>query len=688
MSMADITPPGDFDSAARWADAYRALGMSVVPVREGKSPAEKWRELQAGIPQFTHDRWYGEQGDHRENYRMGFLTGQTHHGQWKLLVIDLDEKDGASGSATWDAWIGEHDYGVDPETWRARTGGGGQHLYFKYPADLTVKTTKYPHLGLDIRADGGFIMAPPSTHPNGKPYTWEFDPFETELADAPQWLLDKLETTNAAPRPPAARPETAPGAADAFGRANDGREDLMHRMIFAVIVSMYRESPIQVSEGEATRRMTEAYEAYARRVTTKRPGATLEDEGRGITEFTRKWRATIQQWDTKIAEAAADPNYAASAGSEPFITSTMESVPPGPLILTGSEFISRFTPPKYLIDGILQRGYLYSLTARTGHGKTVVSMYMAQAIARGVDIQGREVAQGSVIFLAGENPDDIRARYLVLADHHGFDIGSVPIHFIDGTGDIATWLPRIQAEAGQIDNLQLVVVDTAAAYFRGDDDNSNTQKAEFARLLRQLTFLPGKPAVIVNSHPIKNAQKDNLLPVGGGAFLNEVDGNLTLWSEGEQHTELHWQGKFRGPEFEPISFKMSTVTCDAVRDDKGRHMPSVVAHPASDMDVELAAKESERNEELVMQFLHAKPKASFADIARGLGWVSEDGKPRKSTVHKVVHRLVGGGYVKKVRGGKYRLTPAGEKDIGVASDDDTGAVFDRSEGWKRRGRYE
>src|SRR5262249_17350480 len=158
---------------------------------------------------------------------------------------------------------------------------------------------------------------------------------------------------------------------------------------------------------------------------------------------------------------------------------------------------------------MIQRSYLYSLTARTGHGKTAVDMYMSQAIARGQQFHGKDVAQGAVLFLAGENPDDVRARFLVLADYHGFDPARVPIYFVDGVIDIAASMPRIRAEAEKIKDLSLVVVDTAAAYFRGDDGNSNAQQGEYARMLRHLTFLPGKPACVVNCHPIKNASKDN-----------------------------------------------------------------------------------------------------------------------------------------------------------------------------------
>jgi hypothetical protein len=75
--------------------------------------------------------------------------------------------------------------------------------------------------------------------------------------------------------------------------------------------------------------------------------------------------------------------------------------------------------------------------------------------------------------------------------------------------------------------------------------------------------------VLANCHPVKNATADNLVPYGGGAFLNEVDGNLTC-SKNDAAIELHWQGKFRGPDFAPITFQVKTVTHQDLKDSKGR----------------------------------------------------------------------------------------------------------------------
>ena len=80
-----------------------------------------------------------------------------------------------------------------------------------------------------------------------------------------------------------------------------------------------------------------------------------------------------------------------------------------------------------------------------------------------------------------------------------------------------------------------------------------------AKMLRSLIdIIPGRPCIIVNGHPIKNANADNLLPAGGGSFLNEMDGNLTALKT-ESTVEMHWQGKYRGPDFPPMFFLIAAA---------------------------------------------------------------------------------------------------------------------------------
>ena len=120
---------------------------------------------------------------------------------------------------------------------------------------------------------------------------------------------------------------------------------------------------------------------------------------------------------------------------KPDDASTQQAKTVPKLILSSEEFTRDFVPPDYLWDGILLRGFVYSLTARTGDGKTAVALALTATIARGKAFAGRDVTQGTVLYFAGENPDDVRMRWIAMAQHFNFDADSIDVHFIPGTFD-------------------------------------------------------------------------------------------------------------------------------------------------------------------------------------------------------------------------------------------------------------
>ncbi len=80
-------------------------------------------------------------------------------------------------------------YGGLPRTPTAKSGSGGRHYYFRWPADGNIKNRKNHHvLPIDVRGEGGLAVAPPSRNKNG-PYVWEVHPDDWEPAEAPGWLL-------------------------------------------------------------------------------------------------------------------------------------------------------------------------------------------------------------------------------------------------------------------------------------------------------------------------------------------------------------------------------------------------------------------------------------------------------------------------------------------------------------------
>lgn len=95
---------------------------------------------------------------------------------------------------------------------------GGGHIWLLYPSNGTTIRNSAGKLatGLDVRGDGGYVVVPPSTHANGTEYSFVDE--DSEIAAAPQWLLEKLRQP-----PTTVEPDGAPPKSDAIpqGQRND-----------------------------------------------------------------------------------------------------------------------------------------------------------------------------------------------------------------------------------------------------------------------------------------------------------------------------------------------------------------------------------------------------------------------------------------------------------------------------------
>jgi AAA domain len=331
------------------------------------------------------------------------------------------------------------------------------------------------------------------------------------------------------------------------------------------------------------------------------------------------------------------------------------------IIVSSAEFLDGFVPPDYVIDGLVQRRFCYSLTAPTGHAKTAIALRLSALKALGQPLGAREIDAGRVLYLVGENPDDVRMRWLVLSETMAFDPKTIDVHFLPGTAKLSELGPVIRSKIQQLGGVSLVVVDTSAAYYEGDEENGNVQAGAHARLMRSFVTLPGEPCVLVLCHPVKNAGPDNLLPRGGGAFIAEVDGNLTCWKT-DSTVSLHWQGKFRGPDFAPITFELKTVTSPNLLDSKGRSIPSVIARVLSDQERVRAEASSSTDEDALLLAIADTERASLAGLAMALGWLTSRGE-NKTKVKRCADRLKADKLVKPDRRGTLCLTDRGETEV-------------------------
>jgi hypothetical protein len=165
------------------AASYLAHGWSVLPVRpRDKRPLIRWEALQTTKPSNSDlAEWFRRWPD----ANIGIVTGEISN----LVVIDVDPKHGGDESL-------EHlqqRFGSLPPTVEATTGGGGRHLYFAHPGVL-VRNRAGLAQGIDLRGDGGYVVAPPSVHPSGRRYAWMpgRSPQEMSPAPLPRWLIGAL----------------------------------------------------------------------------------------------------------------------------------------------------------------------------------------------------------------------------------------------------------------------------------------------------------------------------------------------------------------------------------------------------------------------------------------------------------------------------------------------------------------
>jgi len=174
---------GDVKACRAAALAYLSRGWSVIPLAPGKKhPLIRWAPYQQRRAEEREVRlWFGRWPDANIGIVTGLVSG--------LLVLDIDPQNG--GGEALAALEARH--GPLPATVEASTGGGGRHLYFRHPGPETHnKVGMAP--GIDLRADGGLVVAPPSLHPSGRHYVWVAgrDPDAIPLAALPPWLLDRV----------------------------------------------------------------------------------------------------------------------------------------------------------------------------------------------------------------------------------------------------------------------------------------------------------------------------------------------------------------------------------------------------------------------------------------------------------------------------------------------------------------
>jgi hypothetical protein len=137
-------------SNLKQAIEYLGNGYHVIPIRHDKRPYIKWETYQHDIPmQDEVEDWWAKWPD----ANIGIITGEVTD----LVVIDADGQEGIESIQRY-----------APELKPFTESPHGLHYWFKYHPGLVNKARLID--GIDIRTDGGYIIAPPGRNENGGTY--------------------------------------------------------------------------------------------------------------------------------------------------------------------------------------------------------------------------------------------------------------------------------------------------------------------------------------------------------------------------------------------------------------------------------------------------------------------------------------------------------------------------------------
>ena len=202
--------------------AYQDAGFSFFPLPyKEKASRIKWEEYQKRLP--TEDevtRWFN--GD---KTNLAIVTGQISGG---LVALDCDSPERyAELSETIKTKLSLTD--IKDSTWITQTGRGFQ-IWFK--VEEFTKSAKFPQL--DIKAEGGYVVAPPSIHPSGK--TYRFLNPKTELRTIPSLKSIGIDTA-----PPQATPNNPGWVSTALKGVGEGERNDMCAKLAGYFVNKHPE---------------------------------------------------------------------------------------------------------------------------------------------------------------------------------------------------------------------------------------------------------------------------------------------------------------------------------------------------------------------------------------------------------------------------------------------------------------
>jgi len=491
---------------------YRdVLGFNVIPLKAGsKRPA---------LPK-NHPYLYRPARDEEfQNFafkNIGIVTGKTSG----IVVLDVD----GGGSDT----LNENGWTVPP-TVTVRTMNG-KHYYFRYPLGAEHVPTKIGFAkGLDFKADGGYVVAPPSiVEKKGRDkkgidwseshgYEWISRPEDLGIAECPEWLLRAIT-------------EHSGG----FSRPVEATIQEGHRnsTLFSLSRSLFRKGLHEV----------EVFQALCAVNRNRCKPPLHNNELEQIVRSAAKYERGALQ-----VSSSSSPKSNDSDDTLPEVKIFKDISPPE-------------GPRPYIVDGVLFRGFAGALYGDGGSAKSTLMMHMGQCVARGEKWLGFNTVKTNVLYLDFELDEEEQSRRAYdVAAGRGYTKPPAGFFYLSGAGyptrEVFAYVLTVCKEH----DIGMVIVDSLGYALEGDAEASR----DVLRFFREVegSFRREGISLLIVDHQSKNGNYQDKTMFGSVYKTNST--RSVLQAEPVEHGEDYINLMVRhkkinfGPKLSPFGIRVT-----------------------------------------------------------------------------------------------------------------------------------
>lgn len=514
----------------QYALKYAQKGFAVFPVKErGKVPIIKNWQNDASKDPNQINKWWNAY----PNANIGIATGTKSN----LIVIDIDQdedkgKDGLASIKEWEQANGEL-----PETAEVLTGRGGVHKYYRL-CDARIKNAVNIIDSVDIRNEGGYVVAPPSIHENGRCYEWEamHDIDEIEIARADSTVLNLC------------------------------MHNFKQKSTFDYTAPIPEHKGLQKAITEEGGRTAYLVEWIGKHVKNGYSEELIKDMIRQENDLMCKPSLSETELQKEVFPAIKrfiKHDFPATAVREQLKQEESKEEDDGlPEIENFGDFYDKeiILAPE-LIEGMLRQGHKMSISGPSKAGKSWLAIELAFAVAEGMNFLGHKCKRGRVLYINMEiDKDSFKKRIQKVYEAYGMSVKShqdnIDVWNLRGFSQPITMLAPHVIKHAKKRGYSLIIFDPLYKLMTGDE-NSNSDVAACLNVFDMIVQETGASSCILQHFAKgKAGDKDQIDRMSGaGSFARDPDSIVTLTEldvEGVTEERRAYRVECTAREFPPI----------------------------------------------------------------------------------------------------------------------------------------